>query len=183
MAKDSITASRSAQKDTPEDCAAAKPSVRRPGTWLKLRRLFGEAIQIGTEGRREWLEWQRANDSAVVREVAALLDHDDPDDRFLELPVWDRDSCPTRETGEENDANGLPPGTAIGSWQVVHKISSGGMGTVYLAERAVDEGQRSKQRAAIKVMRRRVDPEAEKDLQSYREKSPSSPDSTALAGQ
>lgn len=45
----------------------------------------------------------------------------------------------------------LPPGTRLGAWQLVELIGSGGMGRVYLAERA--DGAFEKQ-VAIKVLRR-----------------------------
>jgi serine/threonine protein kinase/tetratricopeptide (TPR) repeat protein len=136
-----------------------KSSTGKPGTWQRLRRLFVEAIQVDPAWRRVWLEQQCAGDSAVARELGSLLDHDDPNDRFLENPALEVDTQWVGEPEEENQGTGLPPGTVVGSWQMVREISSGGMGTVYLAERAVDNDGSSKQRAAIKVMRRRVDPE------------------------
>ena len=51
------------------------------------------------------------------------------------------------------------PGACIGSWRVIRAISRGGMGAVYLAERRFDEDRGATQRAAVKVMRQRVDPE------------------------
>ena len=53
----------------------------------------------------------------------------------------------------------LESGSLVGSWRVLREISGGGMGSVYLAERYFDDDESSKQRAAIKVMRHRVDPE------------------------
>jgi hypothetical protein len=70
----------------------------------------------------------------------SLFCHDDSDDRFLEKPAWNHDTGPVGEAFE------LLPGSIVGSWQVVRKISSGGMGVVYLAERTVDEDQPVKQR-------------------------------------
>jgi len=52
----------------------------------------------------------------------------------------------------------LGPGARIGCWKVLREIGSGGMGTVYLAERTIDdEAQLVSQRAAIKVIRAKVD--------------------------
>jgi eukaryotic-like serine/threonine-protein kinase len=139
--------------------AAGNSSTEKPGTWQKLRTLFAEAIQLDRAKRRMWLEQRCAEDSAVAREIVSLLAHDDSNDRFLECPAWNFDTEPGTGGEEEGAGTGVSPGAIVGSWQVLREISSGGMGTVYLAERAVDAGQSVKQRAAIKVMRRRVDPE------------------------
>jgi serine/threonine protein kinase/tetratricopeptide (TPR) repeat protein len=153
MGKNRLTSFRKRRMAKPEVNTNVKSSVTETGTWEKLRRLFGHAMQIETARRQMWLEENCSGDSAVAREVLSLLHHDDPDDEFLENPVWNHDTGPVDEGFE------LLSGSIVGSWQVVRKISSGGMGVVYLAERAVDEDQQVKQCAAIKVMRRRVDPE------------------------
>jgi serine/threonine protein kinase len=159
MGKNRLTSFRKRRIAQREDNSGAKSSVTKPRTWENLRRLFGQAIQIEPASRRRWLEENCPEDSAVAREVVSLLRHDDSDDRFLEDPAWNHDSGSVLDVGEEAEGFELLSGSIVGSWQVVRKISSGGMGVVYLAERAVDEDQPVKQRAAIKVMRRRVDPE------------------------
>jgi serine/threonine protein kinase len=159
MGKNRLTSFHKRRTAQREDTSGAKSSVTKPRTWEKLRGLFGQAIQIEPASRRRWLEENCPEDSAVAREVGSLLRHDDPDDRFLEDPAWNHDSQSVVAGGEEGEGFELLSGSIVGSWQVVRKISSGGMGVVYLAERAVDEDQPVKQRAAIKVMRRRVDPE------------------------
>jgi eukaryotic-like serine/threonine-protein kinase len=153
MGKNRLTSFRKRRVAKPEVNTNVKSSVTETGTWEKLRRLFGHAMQIETARRQMWLEENCSGDSAVAREVLSLLHHDDSDDRFLENPAWNHDTGPVDEGFE------LLSGSIVGSWQVVRKISSGGMGVVYLAERTVDEDQQVKQCAAIKVMRRRVDPE------------------------
>jgi serine/threonine-protein kinase len=50
----------------------------------------------------------------------------------------------------------VPPGTPVGSWRILRKIGQGGMGAVYLAERA--DGQ-YEQQAALKVIKRGTDTE------------------------
>jgi serine/threonine protein kinase len=159
MGKNRLTSFRKRRIARREDNSGAKSSVTRPRTWEKLRWLFGQAMQIEPASRRRWLEENCPEDSAVAREVVSLLRHDDSDDRFLEGPAWNHDSGSVLAVGAEAEDVELLSGSTVGSWQVVRKISSGGMGVVYLAERAVDEDQPVKQRAAIKVMRRRVDPE------------------------
>ena len=159
MGKNRLTSFRKRRMAQRADRSSAMSSVTKPRTWEKLRWLFGRAMQIEPGKRRRWLEENCGEDSAVAREVVSLLRHDDSDDRFLEDPAWNHDSGSFVDVEEEGEGFELFSGSIVGSWQVVRKISSGGMGVVYLAERAVDEDQPVKQRAAIKVMRRRVDPE------------------------
>ncbi|HYZ73188.1 MAG TPA: serine/threonine-protein kinase [Chthoniobacterales bacterium] len=159
MGKNRLTSYRKRRMAPREDNGSAISSATKPRTWEKLRGLFGQAMQIERGKRRRWLEENCSGDSAVAREVVSLLRHDDSDDRFLEKPAWYQEGGLATDVGEEAEEIELLPGNIVGSWLVVRKISSGGMGVVYLAERAVDEDQEVKQCAAIKVMRRRVDPE------------------------
>ncbi|HTD17435.1 MAG TPA: serine/threonine-protein kinase [Chthoniobacterales bacterium] len=159
MGKNRLTSFRKRRMAKREDNSNAMSSVTKSRTWEKLRRLFDQAMHIEPAGRQRWLEENCPEDSAVAREVVSLLRHDDSVDRFLEDPAWNHDSGSVFDVGEEGEGFELLSGSIVGSWQVVRKISSGGMGVVYLADRAVDEDQPVKQRAAIKVMRRRVDPE------------------------
>ncbi len=105
--------------------------------------------------RGSWLEERCRDNPEMGREIASLLEQDDPSDRFLETPAWRFNGRST--AGGDSGETGIQPGTTIGTWLVLHEISSGGMGTVYLAERTVDEEDRQlRQRAAIKVIRARI---------------------------
>jgi serine/threonine protein kinase len=124
------------------------------GNWFRIKALFTEAAEIDPAIRGSWLAERCRDNPEIGREVASLLECDDSGGRFLETPAWrfhdelehDREEC------------GVRPGTAIGSWNVVREICSGGMGTVYLGERTIDDDdQPLKQRAAIKVIRARID--------------------------
>jgi serine/threonine protein kinase len=160
MGKNPLTSFRKRRMAKRADNSGAKSSVAKPRTWEKLRGLFGQAMQIETARRQMWLKENCSGDSDVVREVLSLLHHDDSRDGFLENRAWNYyDTGPVGDVGEDGDGFELLPGSIVGSWHVVRKISSGGMGVVYFAERTVEEDQSVKQRAAIKVMRRRVDPQ------------------------
>jgi eukaryotic-like serine/threonine-protein kinase len=159
MGKNPLTSFRKRRMKKRADSSGARSSVGKPRTWEKLRGLFGQAMQIEKARRQVWLEENCSGDSVVAREVLSLLHHDDSRDGFLENPPSNHDTGPVVDVGDEGDGFELLPGSIVGSWHVVRKISSGGMGVVYFAERTVEEDQSVKQRAAIKVMRRRVDPE------------------------
>jgi serine/threonine protein kinase/tetratricopeptide (TPR) repeat protein len=126
--------------------------------WSKIKALFAEAVELDPAIRSSWLQERCRDNPTLGREVASLLEHDQSGDRFLESPAWRLvDQSGTDDEVRESDL-GIGPGATVGSWRLVHEISSGGMGTVYLAERTVDEEDEPvQQRAAIKVIRARVD--------------------------
>src|SRR5246127_567065 len=152
MGKNRLTSFRKRRMAQRADRSRAMSSVTKPRTWEKLRWLFGQAMQIEPGKRRRWLEENCSEDSAVAREPVSLLRHDDSDDRFLEDPASNHDSGSVVDVGVEGEGFQLFSGSSVGPWPVLRKMSSGGMGAVYLAERAVDEDQPVKQRAAIKIM-------------------------------
>ena len=87
------------------------------------------------------------DDAELRREVEALLSEDESDD-FLQAPI-------------KEVAQSLPPlksdnyiGRDIGSYHVVKLLGQGGMGAVYLAERADAEYYRQ---VALKIVRRGMD--------------------------
>lgn len=135
----------------------SNPAEELPGKWSEVKALFAEALDIDPTIRSSWLEERCRNNPALAGELASLLEHDLSDDRFLETPAW----RPNGQSGAEGDSVGelgVSPGTSIGSWKVLHEIRTGGMGTVYLAERTIDDDdQPVRQRAAIKIIRARVD--------------------------
>jgi eukaryotic-like serine/threonine-protein kinase len=124
------------------------------GNWFRIKELFAEAAEIDPAIRASWLEERCRDNPEMGREVASLLECDNSGDRFLETPAW--------RLNDQFGNNAAEPvvraGTVIGSWSILREIHSGGMGTVYLAERTIDEDdQPLKQRAAIKVIRARID--------------------------
>jgi serine/threonine protein kinase len=123
------------------------------GNWFRIKALFAEAAEIDPAIRGSWLKERCRDNPELVREVASLLECDSSSDRFLETPAWRLND----ELGNDPEECVVRPGTAIGSWNVLQEICSGGMGTVYLGERTIDDDdQPPRQRAAIKVIRARV---------------------------
>jgi tetratricopeptide (TPR) repeat protein len=105
-----------------------------PESWAAITELFGRAIELRGEERRIFLAGVRAEDPAIARELACLLDeHERPGEFLTPLEV----TAPLI-----TDLSG----TNIGEYLLVRLLGSGGMGAVYLAERS--DGAFTKQVAA-----------------------------------
>jgi eukaryotic-like serine/threonine-protein kinase len=110
-----------------------------PQRWRALSPHLDRALEMAGEERDRWLEALRAEDPALASELARLLDSDRAleEQGFLEGPA-------APATGERSLA-----GQVVGSYVLRSLIGQGGMGSVWLAERADGrfEGQ-----AAVKLL-------------------------------
>jgi len=107
--------------------------------WAKVESLLDAALDRPPGERFEFVA-QATPDSSVRREVKSLLDTAERLDDFLSRPL---------QLGfQELDAPSLV-GRRIGPWKLLRLLGQGGMGTVYLAERADGAFE---QRVAIKLM-------------------------------
>ena len=114
-----------------------QPSESTEADWAEAKRVFAEALELPKERRGEYLDRVCARNPALRREVESLLESHDADHRFFEAPP-----VPVR----------VDPliGARIGAYRVLRAIGQGGMGIVYLAERADGEFRR---RVALKAVR------------------------------
>jgi eukaryotic-like serine/threonine-protein kinase len=136
----------------------SNPVKELPGKWSEIKALFAEALEVDPAIRASWLGNRCRGNPALASELASLLEHDHSNDRFLETPAWRLNDQWGVESGPVRKELGIGPGTIVGSWSVVDEICTGGMGTVYLAERTLDDDdQPVRQRAAIKIIRARMD--------------------------
>jgi serine/threonine-protein kinase len=114
--------------------------------WERIQELFAAAIGLDPASRDPYLRDACGEDLTLLADVRSLLDSEARshalNDRLREVAVdylLDQD---------------LPAGTVIGAWRILEPIGEGGMGRVYLAERADGDFQ---QRAALKVIKRGMD--------------------------
>lgn len=112
--------------------------------WQKIDELLNRALDLESTRRAAFLDEIGAESPGLRREVESLLAAETDSENFLASPA----------IALSNDFFDQPPdayaGKRIGQYKVVGELGRGGMGAVYLAERA--DGEFS-QRVAVKIIR------------------------------
>ena len=116
-----------------------------PARWQRLKEILADALeQPSVEKQTAVLRESCADDTILLREAEKLLAHDTTVfEEFAEFAA-------ARLRRDERERIG----ERIGAYAVISELGRGGMGAVYLAERA--DGQFEK-RVAIKVLKRGTD--------------------------
>ena len=116
----------------------------------QANKLFDTAVELPELERASYLEKECAGDRELRAEVESLLASDAEASRFLNEPLL---SLPSALYA---DVTSDVVGRKFGAYRIVREIGRGGLGTVYLAERA-DETYRKE--VALKLVRRGLDTE------------------------
>ncbi len=112
-----------------------------PEKWDQVKELFTLALERDPEERRGFLLQACGDDDALRAEIESLLSSFDGAPTFLEdSPAACLSSSQSRAIA----------GRRIGAYRIVRECGHGGMGVVYLAERADDQYQK---RVAIKMLK------------------------------
>lgn len=119
-------------------------STNKP--WSEVRAALEEALEKEPTERELYLQGLRESDPSLALEVEELLERDGEDD-VSDGPAGDAWNT-LLESGE------LPRGTRLGAYEVIATLASGGMGSVYRAERADAQFEKS---VAIKLIKRGMD--------------------------
>ncbi|MEL6771875.1 MAG: serine/threonine-protein kinase [Bacteroidota bacterium] len=114
-----------------------------PERWARLTNLLGDALERASADRAAYLREACADDPTLVAEVERLLTAHEIAESSQRFASGVFDLAPAALA----EAAPLPD---IGSYRLVREIGRGGMGTVWLAERA--DGL-FEQRVAVKLMR------------------------------
>ena len=110
-----------------------------PIKWGRIQQVFEEATQLPAGQRKVWLSEACHGDRTLYLQVESLLLVLEKDSGFLE----------NRVASYATPVATAPP-ERIGPYRIVSEIGHGGMGAVYLAERADEQYQRQ---VAIKIVR------------------------------
>jgi serine/threonine-protein kinase len=115
--------------------------------WQRIDALVGLALDLDAEERAAFLDARCGDDRKLRREVLDLLEADAEAGGFLDRPAARIAPVrpPVRHVALEPAV-----GDQLGPFRLLHVLGRGGMGVVYLAERADDAYE---QRVALKVVR------------------------------
>jgi serine/threonine protein kinase len=133
-----------------------------PERWRRVETIFQTALDVAPENRERFLAEACAGDEVLHREVGRLIEGYEAADEFLEQPAVDlrqiaANELPTlRLEDMHGSAHALESGAAVGAYRVIGELGRGGMGAVYLAERADDDFRKL---VAVKVVKRGMDTE------------------------
>ena len=122
-------------------------AVSDPDRWQRLQEIFHEAISLETQQRERLLSEACGGDDGLRTQVDRLLAAHERPDGVIEEWLSRAD-----DLVDEEDAPSA--GQLFGPYRVVREIGRGGMGSVYLGERADGAFQ---QQVAIKVIKRGMD--------------------------
>lgn len=115
-----------------------------PERWQRVKEILEQAWERDAAQRSAFVNQACADDPELRSRVEALLTSDQNAGEFLATPVLNLAAA-----SEAADTSEYSPGRRIGPYQILQELGHGGMGTVYLAERA--DGQYRK-RVAIKLV-------------------------------
>ena len=122
---------------------SSNDETSNPERWQRVRELFNGAAALDPAARTVWLDEQCAGDAALREEVEQLLARDAG-------PALDIAGIVGDAAAEAGDASAdVPRYERIGPYRIVRALGTGGMGSVWLAERA---DERFEQVVAIKVV-------------------------------
>ncbi|PYK71920.1 MAG: serine/threonine protein kinase, partial [Verrucomicrobia bacterium] len=123
-----------------------------PERWKQIEAIFEQALELKANERAAFVQKSCTGDEELRREVESLLESHATAGGFID----DR-SLFISEAGLKDDDEDVRVGQLIGAYRIVREIGRGGMGAVYLAERADEQYRR---RVAIKVIKRGMDTDA-----------------------
>jgi serine/threonine protein kinase len=115
--------------------------------WKQVEALFEQTLEVPAAERPQFLE--AIGDDELRGEVESLLQAHDQAGSFIDEP----DRFFSSESLETTDGSFLP-GEIIDRYRIIREIGRGGMGAVFLAERADDQYQKQ---VAIKLIKRGMD--------------------------
>ncbi|HYP28950.1 MAG TPA: protein kinase [Blastocatellia bacterium] len=99
-----------------------------PERWQQVKELFHMALARAPEERASFLDGACEGDAALRSEVESLIDSHEESDGFLNTTTLDLEATTEKKSPIESII-----GQDIGSYNIMDRLGSGGMGAVYLA--------------------------------------------------
>jgi serine/threonine-protein kinase len=128
------------------------PTWRR---WQEVDRIFAAALDLPEPARSTFLTDSCGNDWELHDAVVTLLAAEAESAGMFETPDVATTRAALRELSETvGGADGVADLPRVGTYRLLRELGRGGMGTVYLAERADADFE---QRVAVKLLRRGLD--------------------------
>ena len=115
----------------------------------KVGELFDATLELDPQERSEFLKNACGTDQALVSDVESLIAAHYQAGNFIETPAL---GSVTEVIFDHEEL--IPAGEKIGVYRIIREIGRGGMGAVYLAERADEQ---FKKYVAIKILKRGMD--------------------------
>jgi eukaryotic-like serine/threonine-protein kinase len=122
-----------------------------PESWRRIRSLLDAALELPADVRTAFLDEACGSDDGLRAELEGLLASESRAGALLERPVAEYAGSLLAEMARSARPPDPMLGRQLGSYRLLREVGRGGMGTVYLAERA--DGQFDQQ-VAIKLLRR-----------------------------
>jgi eukaryotic-like serine/threonine-protein kinase len=116
-----------------------------PERWQQIEAIFEQTLDLPAEKRSTFLQQTCDGDEELRREVESLLDSHARAGNFIDNRT---------HFYQEFDEADVPLPQLIGPYRIVRELGRGGMGAVYLAERADEQYQKQ---VAIKLIKRGMD--------------------------
>jgi len=132
-----------------------------PDRWDRINALFSDALELPAPERENFLRTAAAGDEELLKAVRVLLASDAEAARVLGESATGF-AAPLLRL-EANEPDEAVEATEVGPYRLIREIGRGGMGTVYLAERADRQFER---RVAVKRVKRGLD--TDEVLQRFR---------------
>lgn len=134
------------------------------GDWQRIEEAFHAALEVPAAERYSFVKERLSDAPELIPEVERLLRSEAANEQFIEASVWtDSRFLSTKAKKEisnslsdapQTDATSNLHGRKIGVFRLVGELGRGGMGSVYLGERADGEFE---QKVAVKLIKRGMD--------------------------
>lgn len=120
-----------------------------PELWQRVKNAVSTYEELSEAAKSNFLESLQLTDPDCYAEALPLIEIDEDSLGFLAKPLFHLESG-------LDETQGIHPGGRLGTYRLLEKLGSGGMGTVY---KAVEDGTDGERWVAIKVLRRGLETE------------------------